>query len=315
MIGLCQVDGKYPNLALMKLSAWYKARGEAVTRLPLQFNDCRKVYLAKVFQFSVHRYTWSSEVVRGGTGWPDWKDLDDLPAGAEHMYPDYDEFNCKYAMGYLSRGCIRKCGFCFVPEKEGRIRHHSDLPEWWHGQKFIRLLDANVTGAMAFNWYIDQLARSGAYVDFSQGVDARLIDEQHAEKLSHVKLWGLLHTAWDNPRDEAAVLTGIRHLIKYFEPTHKISVFVLVGYDTDPDEDLMRVEKLRELRVNPFVMPFNKLDPYQRHFARWVNDKAIFKSVRWADYKINFKGGSYGTSANRDIRTDQTGCYSLLPGE
>ena len=92
----------------------------------------------------------------------------------------------------------------------------------------------------------------------------------------------MLHCAWDNPKED---LRGkIKELCKYVKP-YKITVYVLIGYWSTPEEDLWRVEELRKLKVNPFVMPFNKKDKYQRAFVRWVNHKAIFKSVEWENYK------------------------------
>lgn len=144
MIGLYQVDGKWPNLALMHLGAYLRNNGEQVAHIgALEQSLCKTVYAAKVFQFSDPTYV-RDDAIRGGTGWADWETLPVLPDDAEHTYPAYDLFNCGYAMGYLTRGCIRKCPFCFVPKKEGVVHHHAHLSEWWHGQSHIRLLDPNI---------------------------------------------------------------------------------------------------------------------------------------------------------------------------
>ena len=130
-IGLLQVDGKYPNLALMKLAAWHKKQGDEVMRIsPIEQGTVDKGYASKVFSFTEDCYV-SPDAERGGAGWglPN-----KLPYPVEHTYPDYDLFNCDYAMGFLTRGCIRNCPFCVVPKKEGSLRHHA----FWGAEKCVR---------------------------------------------------------------------------------------------------------------------------------------------------------------------------------
>jgi len=284
MIGLLQVDGKWPNLALMHLGGWLREQGEDVRRIsPLEQQQCERVYGAKVFQGSSSAYV-REDAIRGGTGWADWRNLPDLPDEAEHSYPAYDLWNCTlYAMGHLTRGCVRRCPFCVVPEKEGKIRHHSYLSEWWRGQGRIRLLDPNITASPDVEHYLFELLNSEAAVDFNQGIDARLITPRIARLISKVRRYKRLHTAWDRMRDEEHVLRGIGYLLETM-PKDSIITYVLIGFDTTPEEDLYRVTKLEGLGANPFVMPYNANDRYQRRFARWCNHKAIFKSVAWKDY-------------------------------
>jgi hypothetical protein len=283
MIGLLQVDGKWPNLALMHLSTWFRAQGEQVSHIGyIEQEGCRQVYASKVFSFS-RCDSLREDAIRGGTGWPDWRELAPLPPEAEHCYPDYESFGCDYAMGYLTRGCIRRCPFCLVYEKEGMIHHHASLSEWWHGQDRIRLLDANLTAHTDILDYLHELMRSGAQVDFSQGLDARLVTEEMCGVLRFVRRWGRYHSAWDNPAEEYQILRGLR-LLRDMVSQHDLMVYVLIGFNTSPEEDLYRVQKLREERIDAFVMPYDRADSYQRRFARWVNHKGIFKSVPWTEY-------------------------------
>jgi len=282
-IGLYQVDGKYPNLALMHLGEWLRELGEAVERIgALEQVMCGTVYASKVFTASEAGYV-REDAIRGGTGWADWRDLPSLPAEAEHSYPAYDLWGCDYAMGFLTRGCIRHCPFCFVPEKEGMIRHNSHLSEWWRGQKQIRLLDANLTASQDAIGYLGELAASMARVDFSQGLDARLVTPEFCEALRAVRKWGRVHTAWDWPGGEAEIMPGLR-MLRDALPKGQLTAYVLIGYASTPEEDLYRVIRLEEEGIESFVMPFNKTDAYQKRFARWVNMKAIFKTVQWKDY-------------------------------
>ena len=293
MIGLLQVDGKWPNLALIHLGGWLREQGEDVRRISyLQQAACSRVYAAKVFQDTSAAYVLPG-VHRGGTGWADWRELPDLPEEAEHAYPAYDMWGCDKAMGYLTRGCIRKCPFCVVPTKEGRIHHHAHLSEWWRGQETIRLLDPNLTAHPDCLGYLGELAVSGAKVDVSQGVDARLITPEIARALRGLRYAKSLHTAWDRMRDETKVLRGMRLLREQFGPWC-VMAYVLVGYETTPEEDMYRIEKLRELGISPFVMAYDRSDEYQRHVQRWVNHKAVFHSVPWAEYRYR-KGLAMGT--------------------
>ncbi len=282
-IGLLQVDGKYPNLALMHLGAYLRDNGQRVRWItPIEQDECETVYAAKVFQFTYDGYV-RADAIRGGTGWPDWRDLPDLLSEAEHSYPAYDLAGCEYAMGFLTRGCIRKCPFCVVPDKEGHIHHHAHLSEWWRGQKQIRLLDANLTASPDAIGYLGELAASGAQVDFSQGLDARLVTPEFCAALAKVRRWGQVHTAWDWVDGEAAIMPGLR-MLRDALPKGALMAYVLIGYNSTPEQDLYRVMKLREEKIDPFVMPYNKTDRYQRAFARWVNHKAVFKSCTWDEY-------------------------------
>lgn len=281
--GLYQVDGKWPNLALMHLGGWLRERGERVLRIgPLEQEMCATVYAAKVFQATEAGYV-RDDAIRGGTGWTDWRSLPPLPDEAEHSYPAYDLFDTTYAMGYLTRGCIRKCPFCFVPDKEGLVHHHAHLSEWWRGQKRIRLLDPNITAHPDVLSYLDELAQSRALVDISQGIDARLITPEIAAALAKIRHEKQLHSAWDMMGQERAVLAGLETLVAAM-PKGKVMAYVLIGYNTTPEEDLYRVMKLREIGVDPFVMAYNRGETYQKRFARWVNHKAIFKTIAWEEY-------------------------------
>lgn len=283
MIGLLQVDGKYPNLALMHLGAWLRDNGQSVRWImPIEQTRCETVYASKIFQYSYAGYV-RSDAVRGGTGWQDWRELPDLPIEAEHSYPAYDMAGCNYAMGFLTRGCIRKCPYCVVPNKEGQIHHHAHLSEWWRGQKQIRLLDANLTASPDAIGYLEELSASQAQVDFSQGLDARLVTQEFCTVLAKVRRWGQVHTAWDWAESESQIMPGLR-MLRDSLPIGALMAYVLIGYNSTLEQDLYRVTRLREEKIDPFVMPYKKDDNYQRAFARWVNRKELFKSCSWSEY-------------------------------
>lgn len=284
-IGLLQVDGKYPNLALMKLATWHKKQGDEVHFYqPIDGVQYDRVYASKVFDFTPdYQYPITAdEIVRGGTA---YSITDKLPEAVEHTCPDYQMFECDYAMGFTSRGCIRNCSFCLVPRKEGKIEAVADIYEFWKEQKFLRLLDNNLTALPEhFMKITQQMIDEGVKVDFSQGLDLRLITPEMARRLSKVKLWKAVHFAFDNVKDEKAVMNGLAILKDNGVKMYNVMVYVMIGFNSTPEEDLYRCEVLRETGAMPFVMPFNKFDPYQKAFTRWANHKAIFKTVKWEDY-------------------------------
>ena len=289
-IGLIDVDGhNLPNLALMKLSAWHKAKGDAVEWW-WGFGEYDRVYMSKVFDT-----TYSAdqpeplntrEIIRGGTGYG----LDNrLPDEVEHIYPDYSlypELAQETAYGFLTRGCPRACGFCIVAGKEGRAaRKVADLSEWWRGQKYIKLLDPNLLACPEHMDLLRQLAESGAWVDFTQGLDIRLTNARNVELMQRIKTQ-TIHFAWDNPAQDLTEhfrrfkdLSGIKDY-------RKLGVYVLTNYGDGEtvaektENALRRIYPLRDLGYNPYVMIYDKPNAPQeiRLLQRWCNNRIIFRS-------------------------------------
>lgn len=294
-IALIDVDGTgFPNLALMKISAWHKKQGDLVEMInPLKRYDT--VYQSKVFTEEYFPDIWytpmADNVIRGGTGYG----LDNaLPEEIEHIYPDYDLYGEKTqdtAMGFLTRGCPRGCDFCIVAEKEGRKSCKvADLSEWWHGQKHITLMDPNILASKDSVDLLGQLADSKAMVDINQGLDCRIIKPEQIEQINRIKLKNI-HFAWDKMSDSGRVLEGLK---TYKElATRKVNkgygtVYVLVNYDTSMEENLFRVYTLRDMGYDPYIMVFDKPNASKeiKRLQRWVNAKPIFMTTpRFEDYK------------------------------
>lgn len=282
-ISVCDVDSKIPNLALTKVSAHHKACGDTVEWFS-PFYKYDIVYASKVFKFTPDNPYLPVDTIKGGTG---YGLTTKLPDEIESMCPDYSLYpNMDYAMGFTMRGCIRKCPFCVVPAKEGKPNIVGDIYDFWRGQRKLLLLDNNLTALPEhFELICTQLTKEKVSVDFNQGLDIRLITPEMAQLLSKVRLWKQIHFAFDDLKYEKAVCDGIKILTKNGVAKHKLMFYVLIGFNTTPEEDLYRVELLRGLGVDPFVMPYDKSDRYQKRFARWVNHKAIFKSVEWQEYR------------------------------
>jgi len=290
-IGLIDVDShNWPSLPLMKLSAYHKALGDDVEPW---FGLVRydRVYMSKVFTDSpdVDMVIMADEIVKGGTGYAEREaTANTLPDTAEHIYPDYSLYpQYAAAYGFLTRGCPRGCGFCSVGKKEGSIsRQVADLDEFWRGQQEIKLLDPNLFACADHENLLRQLIDSGAWVDFTQGLDIRLTTEQNIELLSQVKI-KRLHFSWDNPRED---LTGhFQHFkaLSGIEDYRKLGVYVLTNFNSTFDEDLHRIYTLRDLGYSPYVMVYDKMNAPRkmRLLQRWVNNRIIFASVpRFEDY-------------------------------
>ena len=286
-IGLIDVDShNYPNLALMKLSAYHKERGDQVEWWNgLIHYDL--VYKSKVFDDTytedIDYCINADEIIKGGTGY-DLKNV--LPSEIEHHYPDYDLYGIgSTAYGFLMRGCPRGCPFCIVKEKEGNTHTVADLDEFWRGQKEIVLLDPNITASKECEQHFDRLIKSKAWIVFSQGLDVRMLTEKGADQLNRMKC-KMIHFAWDNYEFETYdKLKRIRPLLDH--RMENLRVYVLVNFDTTYEQDLERIYKLRELDYDPFVMIYDKpsCSKKTRNMARWVNQKMIFRSCeRFEDY-------------------------------
>ena len=301
-IGLWTDSHNFSSLPLMKLSAYHKAIGDEV-EMYMPINQYDLVYASKVFSFTddidTNSVIQADEVRRGGTGYcinvKNGREVFDnsknssLPREIEHIYPDYALYpQYKYAVGFLTRGCPRNCGFCVVGEKEGLCsKQAADLNEFWRGQKEIKLLDPNILACENNESLLKQLAESKARVDFTQGLDIRLTNPDNIELLNKIKVT-MLHFAWDNPKQDLT-----KHFRRFSEHTKIKSdrnkvVYVLTNYNSTLEEDLYRIYKLRELGYSPYVMIYQKENAPKeiRRLQRWVNCRWIFRTVnKFEDYK------------------------------
>jgi len=287
-IGLLDIDShNFPNLPLMKISAYHKRRGDIVE----PFNALTgydKVYVSKIFGFtSDFCYPIQApEVVYGGTG---YNLASALPAHTEHIYPDYSLYGITdTAYGFLARGCPRQCPFCNISSKEGvKSQRVADLSEFWNGQRNIKLLDPNLLACADREAILQQLIDSRAYVDFTQGLDIRLATDDIVDLLTRVRV-KRFHFAWDNPQED---LTGYFQRFKRLSGItdyRKLCVYVLTNYNSTHEEDLYRITALRDLGFWPYVMIYNKATaPSEtRQVQRWVNNRFIFQTVKtFAEYE------------------------------
>lgn len=281
MVGLWQVDGnKMPNLALMKLSAWLKVQGYEthLQRTP----DHTTAYGSAVFTENRPRVEFwlraHPDIEMGGSGWS----LETvLPTEVEGLRPDYDLYGIEYGLGFLSRGCIRSCPFCIVPEKEGRLRQVEQLADLLNPlSDFLVLLDNNLLALPNALDILAEMTERRLTVNFNQGLDIRLMTEEIARALARIHYMDFsrqnrtLHFAFDDTKLEGKVRQGISILLGVGIPARHLCFYVLAGFGDQTLEDVLyRCGVLREYGIRPYVMRYRKSAGLNA-VARWTNATA-----------------------------------------
>ncbi|WP_224962650.1 radical SAM protein [Geomonas subterranea] len=322
-IGLVDFDGRLTNLALMKLSAFYKQQGHEVMLNPVSPVGLDKTFVSLIFSKSrdkaLSTYGHFPDVDFGGTGYSISKKL---PDEIEAMRPDYDLYQVSdiynrisgrigkkenvmkkaeeivnAGVGFLSRGCPRSCGFCVVPVKEGKLNKVGNIADIINPRSNrLVLLDNSLCANDDILEILSEIRDRNLVVDISQGIDVRLLTPEIAKALSEVKHMRSLHYAWDAPQAGKSVLAGIEILSRFVRRSAQMC-FVLTGFDTDFSQDMERVMLLKEQGVRPYVMrfqcpnsPAKKEETFEqirlRHFQRWVNaPAAIYKTSPFSEYE------------------------------
>lgn len=311
---LLQLDGKLPNIALMRISAHYKALGddvefrrtESVASVEPHFGDAHeRVYASAIFTRTMpvieRLRAVRPDAIIGGTGLDktdpfgnivsDQRKVEDFGIGREKDYSIYPKF--QHSIGFTQRGCRLKCKFCGVPTKEGKVRADESIHELWRGDpwpKNLHLLDNDFFGNPAWPEIIAAIRDGGFRVCFNQGVNVRKIGDAEAESVASVQYYDdqfqkrMFYTAWDNLRDEQTLFSGLNALVKRGMRPDSIMVYMLIGYwpgETHESRELRR-QKLRDFGCRPYPMPYartTELVAYQRWVVRRLD-----LTVPWADY-------------------------------
>lgn len=303
-IGLIDVDGHhFPNLALMRISAYHKNRGDTVEWWWSDFIHYDVVYMSKVFSEAyskdVPEPMNADKVIKGGTGYAislvDGKEVYDkskdpeLPTEIESCFPDYSLYpQYDFAVSMTSRGCPRGCAFCHVAAKEGRCSVKvADVNDFWNGQKKIVCLDPNITACKDKRDLFLQYRETGVLVNFNQGLDIRMLSEEDVLDLNAMRLSGI-HFALDNAKDDLSERFERYAKSATHHPHGSFgTVYVLTNFNSTMEENLYRIYKLRELGFDPDVRIYDKPHAPRevRLLQRWCNNKIIFKTVpRFEDY-------------------------------
>jgi hypothetical protein len=300
-IGLIDVDGhNFPNLALMRISAYHKAIGDQVEWWS-DISHYDIVYMSKIFSDvyspDIPEPLNADCVIKGGTGYcinlENGKEVFDksknhsLSLEMERMFPDYSLYpQYDFAVSMTSRGCPRGCAFCHVGAKEGRCSVKvADVSDFWNGQKEIRILDPNITACREKRDLFKQYKETGAILDFSQGLDIRLLNDDDLADINQMRL-RTLHFAWDNPKDDLEA--KFRNFANGFRRKSNIGmVYCLTNFNSTMEENLYRIYTLRDMGYDPYVMVYDKPHAPKeiKMLQRWCNNKIIFKSCkRFEDY-------------------------------
>lgn len=305
---LLQVDGKIPNLALMRLAYHHRERGDTValrhapTVASVErglFEEWDRVYASAIFE-------WSRPVCRrllevfpdaiiGGTGWDESKTVEKLGVTTRQQdYTDYPKF--RHSLGFTQRGCRLKCSFCKVPQTEGKVRVNASVWDIWRGEPWPReliLLDNDFFGAPNWRSTIADIISGGFKVCFNQGFNVRLIGEEEAAAIASVPYYDdqfktrRLYTAWDNRRDEDRLFRNLDALVRHGVRPDSIMVYMLVAYDHETkvqrpfltEDDFYRHARLRDFGCRPYPMPYVRNDE-TRGFQRWIVG-AYDKRIPW----------------------------------
>lgn len=287
-IALVAVDGHsgFPNLALMRLSAWHKAKGDVVEWWN-GFTHYDRAYLSKVFTY-IPDFDYAidaDEIITGGTG---YKDYSSLPPEVEAMPPDYSIHpSYKQAVGFLTRGCVRQCRWCVVPRKEGYIRPAATWEQIKRpDSREIVFLDNNVLASGHGLEQIDRMGGEPVWVDFNQGLDARLIEPEVAKLLAGLHWIRFVRLSCDTSAMLPVVEQAVAYLREAGIAKSRLWAYVLVE---DVEDAHQRVLALEKMGVLPFAQPYRDFEGgeptnKQKAFARWVNVLSVHKSCTWENY-------------------------------
>lgn len=288
-IGILAVDSNFPNLALMKISAYHKARGDQVEWYnPLCKYD--KVYAAKVFTFTpdYNYYINANQIEKSGTGY----DIEKvLPIEVDRLQPDYSIYNIdsNLSYGFLTRGCPNRCKWCVVPKKEGKISPYMDIEEITAGRKKAILMDNNILASNYGLQQIEKIIKLGIKVDFNQGLDARLITDEIARLLAKVKWIKRIRFGCDTPGQIAEVERASALIDKYGYKGEYFLYCILMDFE----ESFARVNywKSKSRRFLPHCQPFRDLNnphqiipQWQKDMAHWADRKEIYMSCDFKDF-------------------------------
>ena len=301
---LLQLDGKIPNIALMRIAAHHRTLGDDVelrhgtseTEAGL-FDDADQVYASLIFtktrpKAERLKATRPNSVI-GGTGWDLTTTLEahgiTTPTYDYSIYPGW-----KQSIGFTQRGCRLRCSFCVVPQKEGAIREVATIADIWRGDpspREILLLDNDFFGQHQWRERIAEIRDGGFKVSFNQGINARTLNDETAAAIASVRYYDdsmsarRVYTAWDNRKDEARLFAGLNALTRQGVKPHHIMVYMLIGYwpgETDADWEYRR-SQLRTFGARPYPMPYVRTAAtmgFQRYCVG-----AYDKRIQWTDWK------------------------------
>lgn len=303
---LVDVDSTIPNLALMKISSYFKNLGFKIDLKKLNYSgydhhkreevsidasNYDKVFISTIFTLNggLVKIKGCKKVYRGGTGYKNFKKK--MPDEMEHLFPDYSIYkDNQYSIGFLTRGCVNNCKYCFIPKKEGKLKLHSPLKEFYNSKlPKIMLLDNNFLACPDCIKLLEEIKKKNKKVTFKQGLDFRLLTKEKAKLLSELDYDGEYIFAFDHPNDKPIIEKKLREIWKPLVKDWQTKFFVLVGFDSTLKQDLERVYFLKEHKCLPYIMRHSKCyksknRPFYTDLASWCNQPGLFKNLSFKEF-------------------------------
>lgn len=310
-VRLSQLDGKLPNLALMKLGAWHKAQGDTLHF----FSGARaaerdmfeprydRVYGSAIFKFSaplLAKFHWTfPEAIIGGTGTDNLQTVESL-IGQEFEHYDYSiAKGFRPSIGFTQRGCRLSCKFCVVPTKEGKPRSVNTIAQIWRGEpwpKKLHLLDNDFFGAPGWQDRIAEIRDGGFKVSFTQGINVRAMTPEVAAAIASIEYRDdgftqrRLYTAWDNLKDEEVFFRGVDMLEAAGVPSKNLMAFMLIGFDKKETQERIqhRFNRMVARGILPYPMVYDRSRKDLRAFARWAIT-GLYRAIPFEQYDVRIK--------------------------
>ena len=303
-VRLVQIDGKLPNIALMRISAWHRSLGDRVSLsrsvVPGLFDPrFGRVYGSAIFAHSkpvVDRMrSQYPDAIIGGTGTGDWQTVEsvlgEIPNRLDYsIYPDFQP-----SIGFLQRGCRLRCKFCVVPKKEGRARFEQSVGDLWRGgahPRDLHVLDNDFFGVPEWRDHIRDIRNGKFRICLTQGINVRMITEEAAAALASIEYRDSsfrrrrIYTAWDNLGDERRFFDGIDRLEEAGIPPRNVMAYMLVGYAKGETWEFVfhRFNRMVARGVLPYPMVYDRTRKDLKHFQRWAVT-GLYRAVPFSEYR------------------------------
>ena len=300
---LIDVDGKNPNLALMKISRYYKEQGYNITLKRLELNYYRKsekieidalgyfkVFVSIIFPINKNTVFVKNcnSVEYGGTGYSLTKKL---PIEIYNSLPDYSIYpENDISYGFITRGCIRNCYFCFVPKKEGKLRLDTPIDNIIQHKK-VKFMDNNFLAYDKHKDIFKQLNNREIKYQFNQALDIRLIDDENARLLSEANYLGEYTFSFDDIKYRIIVEEKVGILKRYIPKDWRIKMFIYVNPNMEIHDTIKRIEWCREKKILPYIMRDKSCwksenKEFYIDISSYCNQPNIFKKMTFKEFII-----------------------------
>lgn len=307
-VRITQLDGKLPNLALMRLAAWHRSQGDEIhfTRSPhrsMLEPEYTAVYGSAIFKFSAERIgkflAEFPQAIIGGTGSTSAATVEQI-VPSQFTELDYSLYpNFRASIGFTQRGCRLSCKFCVVPGKEGKPVSVATVGQIWRGApypKHLHLLDNDFFGQPNWQVRIEEIRAGGFKVAFNQGINVRAMTDEVAIALASIQYRDdqfqqrRLYTAWDNLKDEEVFFRGVDTLERHGVPAKHLMAYMLIGFDKKETWERIhhRFDRMVARGIRPYPMVFDNSRRDLKRFQRWAVT-GLYRAFPFSEYDASRK--------------------------